>query len=613
LQAVLDVTGPDGRPVADARKYKSKPGDPVVSFAAAETGDYQVAIHDAGYGGAPNFIYRLTLTTGPRTDAHFPLGGRRGEVVPLELVTRDGGSKKANFSLEHVEGSSVTRRVQSADGASLVVTLHVDDLPEVMERTPQTKDAEPVKLPALLNGRIDHAGEQDDWPVDLGNGQTVMFDVLAELLGSRLDSVLTLLDAEGKELAKNDDAADGQADSRFVFTAPRAGRYVLRIEDRHASRGGWDFGYRIRAPVVPKTDYELTIASGMINVIRDSDVKADLEEADAKKKPRPKGTGLKVDLVPLGNLTKDVVLEVTGLPEGVTAERTVVSAKQKSAEIFFNAVPQTKLQAARITVRGTSEIEGQQVVRPAVVKQSFGEPAAESVRLAVVPPVPFKHSGHYLVVNDQPAGTTMTKHFELDRGGFAGPLTVMLADRQGRCLQKVTGSPLVLPPGATEFDYTALYPPEVEIGHTSRIQLMLVGEMTDFDGSRHTISHTNFEQDNQMISVVSEGLLRITTSATSFVAAPNGSVTVPVKVHRDPKLAQSPVRLELELPRHMAGVSARGVELPAASSEGALRIDIGDRPGPLNMPVKIIAHAVGADGAPHSAEASIELVPASKR
>ena len=72
--------------------------------------------------------------------------------------------------------------------------------------------------------------------------------------------MLTISDADGKELAKNDDAADGRTDSHLVFTAPKAGRYVVKVSDRFATRGGPDFAYRLRATPVTTADFALTPA-----------------------------------------------------------------------------------------------------------------------------------------------------------------------------------------------------------------------------------------------------------------------------------------------------------------------------------------------------------------
>ena len=68
------------------------------------------------------------------------------------------------------------------------------------------------------------------------------------------------------------------------------------------------------------------------------------------------------------------------------------------------------------------------------------------------------------------------------------------------------------------------------------------------------------------------------------------------------------MRLELEVPRHIHGVKAAPVEVPAGSDAGALRIEFAENHGPLNMSVRIIARCTGSDAAPHVAATDIELV-----
>lgn len=556
----------------------------------------------------------------------------KGEVIRCELASRSlGYPLKGVLALTTAAGKpigGIQRQANRAGDPNLSFTAPADDDYQIaihdsayaggphlvyrltLQRGPaaanESKRTAPngITLPASVNGCIAKPGEVDEWLLDLAEGQTVLLDVETDREHGRLDSVLAIHGADGALLAKNDDRADGQTDSRLHFTAAKAGRYGIKVADRFATRGGVDFTYQLRAVASAAADFDITLASDAVNVIRESDANA---AADPKTKAKPaRGTGLKVDLAVLGVLKSDITLEVAGLPAGVTAQKTVINPNQKSAEIFFTAPPKTPLQLSRITVRGTAGINGAQVAHDAVIAGS----GRREVRLAVVPPVPFRHIGEYWVTNDQPAGATMTKHYKLERGGFTGPITVQLADRQGRTLQNVTASPLVLSSEATEFDYTVVYPPEVELGHTSRVQLMLVAEMTDFDDSRHTISHTSFAQDDQMISVTSEGLLRIVPGEGTFAFIPGGQITVPFTIKRHPKLANRPLRIELQVAAHIRDVSAQPILLAPDASEGGLRLDFGKTPGPFNTPVTILARTCDNSPEPHTAAAKIELHPA---
>ena len=91
----------------------------------------------------------------------------------------------------------------------------------------------------------------DLYAVDLAAGQQLSVDIDARTLpgGSRLDSYLRLFDADGREIARNDDA-NGSLDSFLTYTAAEAGRVYVGVSGYGNSRysptrsdSGW-FGSR---------------------------------------------------------------------------------------------------------------------------------------------------------------------------------------------------------------------------------------------------------------------------------------------------------------------------------------------------------------------------------
>ncbi len=72
------------------------------------------------------------------------------------------------------------------------------------------------------------AEDVDLFSFDVEQGATVTIDVAAETIGSGLDSYLRLFDAEGTQLAQNNNRP-GSTDSRLVFTAPSSGRYYIGV------------------------------------------------------------------------------------------------------------------------------------------------------------------------------------------------------------------------------------------------------------------------------------------------------------------------------------------------------------------------------------------------
>jgi len=89
------------------------------------------------------------------------------------------------------------------------------------------KPPRPLRLPVIVNGRIDHPGDWDVFRFEGRTGDLVVAEVYARRLDSPLDSVLKLTDAGGKQLAFNDDYEDKgsglnthHADSYFSTVLP---------------------------------------------------------------------------------------------------------------------------------------------------------------------------------------------------------------------------------------------------------------------------------------------------------------------------------------------------------------------------------------------------------
>ncbi|MGD5588090.1 hypothetical protein QUT57_22560, partial [Xanthomonas citri pv. citri] len=146
----------------------------------------------------------------------------------------------------------------------------------------------------------------------------------------------------------------------------------------------------MRVTPQPAADFELSLLTDAFNVTRQTDEETKPVDPAAPKTRPPKIPGLRVDFNALGNFTKDITIEVTGLPNGVTAAPLVLSAKKKFGDISLTAPPTTPVQAASITIRGTAEVDGKPVTHQATVPVPFGEATSNEIRFGIVPAVPFK-------------------------------------------------------------------------------------------------------------------------------------------------------------------------------------------------------------------------------
>ncbi len=129
-------------------------------------------------------------------------------------------------------------RVASNLGLSSVGQLLIVDAPVVVEsgvnNTPA--QANPISIPSVVCGRIEAVEDVDTFKLHAEAGQTLTFEVFCARLQDKIhdlqkhaDPLLTLLDADGRELAANDDFYF--ADPLVSYKIPKSGDYFLQIRD----------------------------------------------------------------------------------------------------------------------------------------------------------------------------------------------------------------------------------------------------------------------------------------------------------------------------------------------------------------------------------------------
>lgn len=139
-------------------------------------------------------------------------------------------------------------------GVSNPRSFQIDSLAESLETEPNNEREQAVEatLPATLSGRIESAADVDYFRFSAAAGQRIILDCLSRRIDSRMDAVIAVFDAQGRQLGDSRDARDG--DPLIDFTTPAAGEYIVKVYDT-AYQGGPDYYYRIRAGVLPYIDY----------------------------------------------------------------------------------------------------------------------------------------------------------------------------------------------------------------------------------------------------------------------------------------------------------------------------------------------------------------------
>ena len=339
FQPAVALLDDQGNELAYADHYRFEP-DPVLSFEVPKDGEYVVQIKDTLYRGREDFVYRIRLGELPFVTANFPLRG-------------------------------------PADG-----------FPEVLEKEPDNspQTAQRVKLPVIVNGRVDRPGDVDVFAFEGRAGDQIVAEVYARRLASPLDSVLRLTNAAGRQLAFNDDHDDKgsgllthQADSYISATLPAAGTYFVSVGDTQHN-GGPEYAYRLRISP-PRPDFELWVTPSAINAAGGANVP------------------ITVQALRRDGFSSSIALALKGAPRNLTLSGGLVPAGQDQIRLTL-FVPPAASQVGRpidLSLEGRAVIEGREVVRTAVPADDMTQAflyhhlvPAEALRLAVARRVAFR-------------------------------------------------------------------------------------------------------------------------------------------------------------------------------------------------------------------------------
>jgi len=137
-------------------------------------------------------------------------------------------------------------RLITTNGLSSLQLLVIDSLPTV-QASPTNHSPQPaqrVSCSTAADGVCEEL-RSDFYQFTAKKGERLAIEVVAQRLGSPLDPLLRLLDAQGRELAFNDDAPGLGVDARIDFHCSKSGDYVLELRDTRHS-GGPRHRYRLR-------------------------------------------------------------------------------------------------------------------------------------------------------------------------------------------------------------------------------------------------------------------------------------------------------------------------------------------------------------------------------
>ena len=590
LDSRIEIRGPDGSVLTE--NVDALGVDSFVQFVAPMAGRYECRIHDIEFGGLQHYVYRLTIRKGPYLKSVYPLGGQRGDSVTIQLSGTDLPMNQANIAIP--KNSARQFNLSLPNVASNNVTLVAGNLPEHLEVEPNdaTDSVKPeavsLKSGMVFNGRIDKPGDIDLFRFSAEVGKTLLLEVQSSRLGTELDSVLSVLSSDGKQLKLNDDLAGGIPDSRIVWKVPSGESFFAQIRDQFDHLGGSRFAYRISISEVSEQHFELKLPLDTVNIEQGAETK------------------LKIGIDRSFGFKGEVELSAEDLPDGVTVEPVRITTNRQDAQLVIKVDESAMPQIARLKVVGkTVDIEPESK-REATFAATAGHHPVPGLTLGVAIKTPFRIYSPF-ETRYASRGTTYTRHYNIDRGDFEGPIEIEADDRQVRHLQGVTGQKVIVPPGESEFNYTVSLPPWMEIGRTSRFCLMGSAFVTDGSGTRHRVSFSSHAQDDQVIVLVDPVRISLQLPTSTFVVKRGGSIRIPVKIQRGTGLAGA-VRIHVSSPPHLKGWSVEPIVVAADEDSGMLSLRVDQKSShTFNSPLVVNAVLKDANGKPIRTESRISI------
>jgi hypothetical protein len=360
LDLKLTVFAPSGNLVAAVDDTSLFQQDPFLTILAEEDGDYVVQVAESGSERGGDNFYALHLGTFPRPAAVFPLGGPAGEVTDFQFLGDAAGVLTQQVKLPTT--ASQFRGLYAEDGGILSPTpnpIRISLFPNVMETNTvrgevrsesplDSKDEEPevALLPAAFNGVLSAPGESDRFLFQANEGERWQFELFADRLGSPLDGVLTIFSSAGEVLAFSDDYAS--LDGKVTFPCMETGLYWLRIHDKRGD-GGPGFVYRVEAA---KPAPNLTAFLP----------RPDRRSQESQTVWIPRGNRV-VKLLGVQRTEDigDVVLRISGLPDGVDTSGGTVDSDRYWTPVLFEAGSDAPVSGRLVSIRGEGEFNGERI------------------------------------------------------------------------------------------------------------------------------------------------------------------------------------------------------------------------------------------------------------
>jgi hypothetical protein len=201
LQPVISILDSAGT-VLKETGYAAADGSRRFAYRFEKAGVYYVRVEDYEKSGRASHFYRILAGKLPVVSSVYPLGVPAGRQGSVQLAGFNVG--EAKLPVKPGAGDSIVIRPKTPEGdAYNEVRLAVGADAEVEANAANIRQsaAQKLTLPVTVNGRIAEGSAQ--WfRIAAQKGQGIMIETEAQRFGSSLDSVVDILDAQGRPVER---------------------------------------------------------------------------------------------------------------------------------------------------------------------------------------------------------------------------------------------------------------------------------------------------------------------------------------------------------------------------------------------------------------------------
>ncbi|MEZ0387274.1 MAG: PPC domain-containing protein, partial [Verrucomicrobium sp.] len=177
--------------------------DPFIAFQAPEDGEYKVLVREITLSGSDDHVYRLTAGVLPYVTGWWPLSAAPNTAATVHLVGHNLKTTEEPIQIP-AEGEAVLPLDTDHYRSRVSMKVAVNLLPQATEVEPNDEpgQAQTLTLPASVNGRLYTAAsvkvDADLFRFEAAQGQLVVLETRAGMMGSPADTKLEVLDAKGE-------------------------------------------------------------------------------------------------------------------------------------------------------------------------------------------------------------------------------------------------------------------------------------------------------------------------------------------------------------------------------------------------------------------------------